>query len=71
MERVTLPTAPSVLSGDLVPDVSLTSDDVRVDVTTKSGTNKLKKKIEMVIQRGLESRVVGFKVQKQKVRSSA
>ena len=34
-ERVTLPTAPSVSSGDLVPDVRLTSADVRADVTTK------------------------------------
>ena len=33
-ERVTLPTDPSVSSGDLVPDVRLTSDDVRTDVTT-------------------------------------
>ena len=35
IERVTLPGVPSVSSGDLVPDVSLTSGDVRTDVTTK------------------------------------
>ena len=32
---VTLPVSPSVSSGDLVPDVRLTSTDVRSDVTTK------------------------------------
>ena len=34
IERVTLPTTPSVSSGDLVHDVRLTSVDVRSDVTT-------------------------------------
>ncbi len=32
---VTLTAAPSVSSGDLLPDVRLTSADVRADVTTK------------------------------------
>ncbi len=35
IEWVTLPAAPSVSSGDLLPDVCLTSADVRADVTTK------------------------------------
>ncbi len=35
VEWVTLVTAPSVSSGDLLPDVRLTSADVRADVTTK------------------------------------
>ncbi len=35
IEWVTLPAAPSVSSGDLLPDVRLTSADVRADVTTK------------------------------------
>ncbi len=35
IEFVTLPEAPSVSSGDRIPDVRLTSVDVRTDVTTK------------------------------------
>jgi hypothetical protein len=38
IEWVTLPAAPSVSSGDLLPDVRLTSADVRADVTTKTET---------------------------------
>jgi hypothetical protein len=34
-----VPAAPSVSSGDLLPDVRLTSADVRADVTTKSPTD--------------------------------
>jgi hypothetical protein len=35
IECVPLPSAPSVSSGELVPDVKLTSVDVMTDVTTK------------------------------------
>jgi hypothetical protein len=42
IEWVTLPAAPSVSSGDLVPDVRLTSADVRADVTTKLGIADIK-----------------------------
>ena len=35
LKRVMLPTVSSTSSGDLSPDVSLTSDDVRSAVTTK------------------------------------
>jgi len=36
LKRVILPTVSSASSGDLRPDVSLTSADVRPDVTTKT-----------------------------------
>ena len=35
LERVILPTVSSVSSGDLTPDVNLTSTDVRSEMTTK------------------------------------
>jgi hypothetical protein len=41
----TLPESPSVSSGALVPDVSLTSSDVRSDVTTKdTDTDEVKRR---------------------------